>query len=44
MATQFLLKDKIKATKYYETSTPVNSDTGKNEADICLSLINSTLP
>jgi hypothetical protein len=44
MATQFLLKDKIKATKYYETSTPINSDTGKNEADICLSLINSTPP
>ena len=44
MATQFLLKDKIKATKYYETDTPIDSNTGNNEADICLSLINSVKP
>ena len=44
MATQFLLKDKIKVTKYYETAIPINSNTGNNEADICLSLINDVKP
>lgn len=44
MATQFLLKDKITATKYYESVQPVNSITGKNEVDVCLSLVNGVAP
>jgi len=45
MATQYLLKDNITATKYYEQNiSPVNYNTGNNETDICLSLINGVLP
>ena len=45
MATQYLLKDNITATKYYEQNiSPVNYNTGNNETDICLSLINSVKP
>jgi len=44
MATQFLLKDTIKVTKYYEADSPINTNTGNNETDICLSLVNNVKP
>jgi hypothetical protein len=44
MATQFLLDNQITATKYYETTEPINSSTGNNETDICLSLVNGIKP